>query len=83
MMDDRVAVLEAENEALQVEISRRASCAPQEYLRYGTSASGIRLPFGKTSCLTALERKLEGLSPSIMKAIEERLQRMLKGEGKM
>jgi hypothetical protein len=43
MMDDRVAVLEAENEALQVEISRRASCAPQEYLRYGTSASGIRL----------------------------------------
>jgi hypothetical protein len=35
-------------------------------------------PFGEISCLVALERKLGELSPSIMKAIEEHLQRMLR-----
>jgi hypothetical protein len=71
----RLSVLEEENAALRKELSRRIACV-HECSRYSGSASesGRSLREGKSESarLAALERKVEEIGPSIIRAIEER-----------
>lgn len=73
----RLAVLEEENAALRKELSRRAVCVLQENTRCDapTTEPGCltKDDGGKSERLSALERKIEELGPSLMRALEERL----------
>jgi hypothetical protein len=75
LADARMTVLEEENAALRQELSRRTACA-HECRRCGGSdfESGRPPREGKSESarLAALERRIEEIRSSIIKAIEER-----------
>jgi hypothetical protein len=77
LADAKLAVLEEENAALRKELYRRVLCAPRECLRCGATTFETGCPpkdgDGESPRLSALERKIEELRPSIMRDIEERL----------
>jgi hypothetical protein len=74
----RPSMLEQENEALRKELARIAVSPPRECSRCGDSASESGCPprIGQNdnnARLAALERRIEELGPSIIRAIEDRL----------
>jgi hypothetical protein len=74
----RPSMLEEENEALRKELARMAVSAPRECSRCGVSASESGCLPGNgqndnNARLAALERSVEELGPSIIRAIEDRL----------
>jgi hypothetical protein len=71
-------MLEEENEAPRKELARMAVSAPRECSRCGVSASESGCPprngqNDNNARLAALERRVEELGPSIIRAIEDRL----------
>jgi hypothetical protein len=76
LTDAKPSLFEEENEVLRKELARVAVSAPQECSRCGASASVSGCPprngQSDNARLSALEKKVEELRPSIIRAIEER-----------
>jgi hypothetical protein len=78
LTEARPSKLEKENEVLRKELARMAVSAPRECSRCGVSASKSGYPprngqNDNNARLAALERRIEELGPSIIRAIEDRL----------